>query len=297
PERTAPRARARLDLPGQRHQVAGDDRVFRSVRRAVAQYGQPDGLQACDLHGRAGAQCARGAGWRVCAGGRERWRRRRARRGGISAFFCCCDHCPPSAVRVGPLQPRSNGLERTYADDARRATSADGSRSAWVHSSRRLEKASQPRDTRSPARNPSRPFHGGWSAMPLMAYVPSRPGRAGPAKVIATAIEVLARAAVPSRRHCGALTVIPAKAGIARLRSLLFGVVEVVGRSGIGEAARLREGSAGAAHGWAAIRFPWPWRVFGMRAALPSTGELPPFRRPGGSPRPLSSYQPHPNTL
>jgi GNAT superfamily N-acetyltransferase len=34
----------------------------------------------------------------------------------------CCDHCPPSAVRVGPLQPKSNGLERTYADDARRAT-------------------------------------------------------------------------------------------------------------------------------------------------------------------------------
>src|SRR6476661_10339598 len=55
-----------------------------------------------------------------------------------------------------------------------------------------------------------------------------------------------------------------------------LGVVEVVGRSGLGEGARLREGSAGAAHGWAAIRFPWPWRVFGMRAALPSTGELPP---------------------
>src|SRR4249919_168269 len=49
---------------------------------------------------------------------------------------------------------------------------------------------------------------------------------------------------------------------------------EDAGRSGIGEAARLREGSAGAAHGWAAIRFPWPWRVFGMRIALPSTGEL-----------------------
>ena len=38
--------------------------------------------------------------------------------------------------------------------------------------------------------------------MPLMAYVPSRPARAGPAKVIATAIEVLARAVVPARRHC-----------------------------------------------------------------------------------------------
>src|SRR6476661_5898971 len=76
-----------------------------------------------------------------------------------------------------------------------------------------------------------------------------------------------------------------------------LGVVEVVGRSGLGEGARLREGSAGAAHGWAAIRFPWPWRVFGMRAALPSTRELPSARRPGGSPRPLSSYQPRPNTL
>src|SRR5207342_2078169 len=61
-----------------------------------------------------------------------------------------------------------------------------------------------------------------------------------------------------------------------------LGLAEDAGRSGIGEAARLREGSARAAHGWAAIRFPWPWRVFGMRIALPSTGELPPTRRPGG---------------
>ena len=35
--------------------------------------------------------------------------------------------------------------------------------------------------------------------MPLMDGVPSRPERAGPAKVIATAIEVLARAVVPAR--------------------------------------------------------------------------------------------------
>ena len=46
--------------------------------------------------------------------------------------------------------------------------------------------------------------------MPLMDGVPSRPERAGPAKVIATAIEALARAVVPARRHCGAPTVIPA---------------------------------------------------------------------------------------
>src|SRR6476619_7919927 len=85
--------------------------------------------------------------------------------------------------------------------------------------------------------------------------------------------------------------------GAELLSALLLDTSEDAGRSGLGEAARLREGSAGAAHGWAAIRFPWPWRVFGMRAALPSTGELPPTRRPGGSPRPLSSYQPHPNTL
>src|SRR5207342_3805502 len=65
---------------------------------------------------------------------------------------------------------------------------------------------------------------------------------------------------------------------------------EDTARSGLGEATRLREGSAGAAHGWAAIRFPWPWMVFGMRIALPSTGELPPTRRPGGSPKPLRSY-------
>jgi len=108
--------------------------------------------------------------------------------------------------------------------------------------------------------------------MPLMDGVPSIPASAGPAKVIATAIEVLARAVVPAR------SVIPAKAGIALLRSgsLLsqgwrcgvcvsaLGVVEDAGRSGLGEAARLREGSAGAAHGWAAIRFPWPGMVFGM---------------------------------
>jgi len=48
--------------------------------------------------------------------------------------------------------------------------------------------------------------------MPLMDSVPSRPEPAGPAKVIATAIEALARAVVPAH------FVIPAKAGIALLR-------------------------------------------------------------------------------
>ena len=46
--------------------------------------------------------------------------------------------------------------------------------------------------------------------MPLMDSVPSRPECSGPAKVIATAIEVLARAVISSRCHCGEPTVIPA---------------------------------------------------------------------------------------
>src|SRR6185369_3032651 len=104
-----------------------------------------------------------------------------------AGLFVACDHCPPSAVRVVPFQPKSNGLERDYANDARRATSAEGSRSAWVRLSLLSEKPPQPRDTRGPARNPSRPFHGGWSAMPMMTCAPSRPTSAGPAKVIATA--------------------------------------------------------------------------------------------------------------
>jgi len=111
--------------------------------------------------------------------------------------------------------------------------------------------------------------------MPLTDGVPSRPERAGPAKVIATAIEVLARAAVPARCHS-------CESRDRSAERSALGVAEAVARSGLGEAARLREGSAGAAHGWAAIRFPWPGMVFGMRIALPSTGELPPSRRPGG---------------
>ena len=62
--------------------------------------------------------------------------------------------------------------------------------------------------------------------MPLMDGVPSRPERAGPAKVIATAVYVLARAVVPARSVTAAhlpsflrRAVIPAKAGIALLRS------------------------------------------------------------------------------
>src|SRR5690606_31312463 len=43
PERAAARARAGLDLPGQRHQAAGHGRILRPVRGAAAQYRQPDG--------------------------------------------------------------------------------------------------------------------------------------------------------------------------------------------------------------------------------------------------------------
>ena len=43
--------------------------------------------------------------------------------------------------------------------------------------------------------------------MPLMDSVPSRPECSGPAKVIATAIDIVARAVVPALRHsCAALS-------------------------------------------------------------------------------------------
>ena len=41
--------------------------------------------------------------------------------------------------------------------------------------------------------------------MPLMDNVPSRPDCSGPAKVIATEIDIDARAVIPARGHCGAL--------------------------------------------------------------------------------------------
>ena len=58
-ECVAPRARAGVDLSRQRHQIAGHGRIVRPVRRAAAQHGEPDGLQARDLHRRAErATCA-----------------------------------------------------------------------------------------------------------------------------------------------------------------------------------------------------------------------------------------------
>src|SRR3569832_1681269 len=63
------RAGPRLDLPRQRYQVAGSDRLVRSVRRAVEEQRQSDGLQARHFHGRAGSQCATGRGRWWCRAG------------------------------------------------------------------------------------------------------------------------------------------------------------------------------------------------------------------------------------
>src|ERR1700755_47159 len=52
----------RLDLSRQRYQVAGSDRLVRSVRRAVEKQRQSDGLQARHFNGRAGSQTAGGPG-------------------------------------------------------------------------------------------------------------------------------------------------------------------------------------------------------------------------------------------
>src|SRR4249919_2372006 len=95
--------------------------------------------------------------------------------GALAPFFSAAMTARQAPSAQALSNPRAHGLERAYADDARRATSADGSRSAWVHSSLLSDKQPQTHDTLGPARNPSRPFHGGWSAMPLMAYAPSRP--------------------------------------------------------------------------------------------------------------------------
>ena len=64
--------------------------------------------------------------------------------------------------------------------------------------------------------------------MPLMDNVPSRPECSGPAKVIAIALEVLARAVVPALRHScesrnrSAPLWIPAFAGMTAARAELL---------------------------------------------------------------------------
>src|SRR3984893_16691930 len=50
----------RFDLPSQRYQVAGPDRLVRSIRCSVEEQRQPDGLQARHFNGCAGAQRAAG---------------------------------------------------------------------------------------------------------------------------------------------------------------------------------------------------------------------------------------------
>src|SRR3954469_1976211 len=55
-------ARPRFDLSGERHQAAGPDRVVRPIRRAVAQLGHADGLQARHLDRRALAPDQLGSG-------------------------------------------------------------------------------------------------------------------------------------------------------------------------------------------------------------------------------------------
>src|SRR5688572_20339971 len=52
PQRAAQGACAGLDLPGERHQAPGSDRIVRSVRGAVTQHGHPNGIQACNFHRR-----------------------------------------------------------------------------------------------------------------------------------------------------------------------------------------------------------------------------------------------------
>src|SRR5690606_30744586 len=53
PEPASQGACSRLDLSRQWHQAPGPDRILRSIRRAVAQYRDPDGLQARHFHRRA----------------------------------------------------------------------------------------------------------------------------------------------------------------------------------------------------------------------------------------------------
>src|SRR6266404_7054929 len=65
---------AGFDLPGKWHQIAGSDRVVRSIRGVAEEYRDANGVQACDIHRRAcasgelvfGARVRRLSGPRVC---------------------------------------------------------------------------------------------------------------------------------------------------------------------------------------------------------------------------------------
>jgi hypothetical protein len=63
PERLASRARAGVDLPRQRHQVAGHHRIVRPVRRAAAQYRQSTSTPSPPWCRRATCAWARAAAW------------------------------------------------------------------------------------------------------------------------------------------------------------------------------------------------------------------------------------------
>src|SRR3546814_19881820 len=59
PERLEEGAYSGFHFFGERYQVAGTDRILRSVCRAAQKCRQPDGLQACHLHGGAGTHSDR----------------------------------------------------------------------------------------------------------------------------------------------------------------------------------------------------------------------------------------------
>src|SRR5688572_16675328 len=76
PERAAQGARAGFNLSGQWHQAAGSSGLLRPVRGPAQELGEPDGLQARYLDGRASAQCPpavrRGCGGRGARPGGDR---------------------------------------------------------------------------------------------------------------------------------------------------------------------------------------------------------------------------------
>ena len=114
------------------------------------------------------------------------------------------DHCPPGAVRAGPFQPRSSRVGKGLRE--RRS-------SGHFDLSGREALGCICRNRRDGVANARHPIPGTQSisalepevpALPEMDYVPSRPEPTGLANVIATAVEVVARAVVPAPRHsCG----------------------------------------------------------------------------------------------
>jgi len=71
--------------------------------------------------------------------------------------------------------------------------------------------------------------------MPLMDGVPSRPERAGPANVIATAVDVLARAVVPARRQLRRTVITAAHPSFLRKQESLCSALDPCFRRDDGE--------------------------------------------------------------